>query len=345
MPAFVAVAALVAVVAAACGPTPPESGRRALERVMPSTFVTPGDRLGLAGCPVFPRNNAFHATISGLPAAPSSGATIAAAGGAGLPIMAGFGSGVWMGSRLGWPTNVVDARTAPRNQMIVSFAYAHMSDMSGVPWPSQPRFEGWPGRSWDKHLEVLDSSTCTSWELINVQPPWENYYGGQLGMWYADAIVALDLRSNEFRRGGTVTAAGLSMLATLTRFDEVASGRIDHVLSISLPNIRAGAPAWPAQGSDGRSADPASPPMGTWLRLKDGVDVDRLPPQARVVARALQEHGAVVTDTGPNAAIGGEPDVRWNDADLGSLRSLTLGDFEVVDPTPMRADATSLAIR
>jgi hypothetical protein len=85
--------------------------------------------------------------------------------------------------------------------------------------------------------------------------------------------------------------------------------------------------------------------MGSWLRLKSSFDVSSLPPQSRVVARALQEHGVIVGDSGPLAGIDGEPDVRWDDADLLKLRGLTLDDFEVVDPTPMKVADNSFAIR
>ncbi len=313
--------------------------------VAPTSYITPGERLPLGGCAVFPRNNVFHATVTALPTVPQSSTMVAAGGGSAVSVRAGFGANVYDGSRAGQPTNVLDARTAATQNMIVSFDQASRSETGPVPWPDNPRFEGWPGRAWDKHLQVLDTSTCTSWELINVQPPYENYYGALLNRWYTDKIVTADLSSNTPRAKGMVTAANFSLLAGLVRYDEVASGSIDHVMTMSLPTVRSGPQVWPAMGSDGKSTDPNTPPMGSWLRLKSSVDLSRLSPQAKVVARALQVHGVVVGDTGPYASIDGEPDVRWNDADLLSLRGLTLSDFEVVDPTPMKVADNSFAIR
>lgn len=359
--------ALLATVLAACAPASSESDPTAAARQgsdranriagpppttpsspaptpAPGTYVTPGARLGIGGCPVFPTDNVFHASIGALPVRAGSAETIQALGSSRV-IQPGFGSGVWMGSRPGIPTNVVDATTSAHEDLLVSLEYASLSETADMPWPATPRFEGWPGRAWDKHLLVVDSSTCSSWEAINVQPPGENYFATLFNRWYADKVVRLDLTTNAIAPRGTVTASGLSMLAGMVRYDEVATGRIDHVLTMVSPVIRRGPSVWPASGSDGQSLDPSAPPMGTWLRLRSDVDISHLGPQARTVAQAMKDHGVVINDTGPFTSINGEPDVRWNDADLAGLKTLTAGQFEVVDPTPMQVDPGTHQIR
>lgn len=309
-----------------------------------STFVTSTPRLGVAGCALFPRDHAFAAAVGSLPVAVGSERTIAAIGPS-TTLMAGFGAAVWEGSRLGYPVNVVDGRHAPRHELLVSSDNAGTSTTEGVPWPTGPRFEGWPGRAWDKHLLVVDRATCSSYEAINMQPPGENPWATRYDRWYADKVVHLDLGSNAIPSDGTVTASGISMLAGLVRYDEVRSGRIDHVLSMSSPVVRRGPGVWPASGTDGRSDDPDAPPMGTWLRLKAGTDLSGLGPQAKVVARAMQDHGVVIVDSGPHAALTGEPDLRWDDADLAGLRNLTVSQLEVVDASPMKVSDDSYRIR
>jgi hypothetical protein len=293
---------------------------------------------------VFPDDHVSRAVVAGLPVRADSDRMVTAAGGRGLRIVPFFGAEVWEGSRRGYPVNVVDGRTAERRDLVVSLEYLWMSRHEGVPWPAEPRFEGWPGRAWDRHLVIVDTSTCLSWEGINLQPPWESVFGALLGRWYADAMVAIDLRSNLPHQPATVMASGMSLLAGLVRFEEVAAGRIDHALSITLPEIRPGA-VWPARGGDGRSTNPDAPPMGAWLRLRADADLSGLGPQAAVVARALQRHGAVVSDSGPHAAVAGEPDLRWDDADLRGLGRFTLADFEVVDPSSLILDPASHRIR
>jgi hypothetical protein len=137
-----------------------------------------------------------------------------------------------------------------------------------------------------------------------------------------------------------------SLLHGLVRFDEVASGDIDHVLHLTLPRIRSGAAWWPAFHSDGREARPDAVPMGAWFRLRSDVSVSGLGPQARIVAQALRDHGAILADTGAEAAtIMGEPDLRWDDRDLAGLGRLTLSDFEIVDPADMIVDPATHQIR
>ncbi|MFM7069098.1 MAG: hypothetical protein ACKOYM_06510 [Actinomycetes bacterium] len=308
--------------------------------LLSGTYITPGARLGVGGCPLFPTNNAFHASIGALPVRSDSAAAIAAAGGASQVLRAGFTARIWDGSRGGYPVNVADSRVDQVVNYVIN-RYPAVSDANGHVMPASPRFEGWPGIAWDRHLLTVDSATCTTSEAFWVVPPWQNPFG----WWIADSAIKADLRSNTLPARGSAKASGFSMLHGLVRYDEVASGNIDHVLTASLPLLRSGGPVWPARFSDGTGTNAALPQMGSWFRLKAGVDISKLGPQARVVAQALRDHGVVIGDTGAGGlGITGEPDVRWNDADLDGLRGFTLNDFEIVDPTPMRVD-DSLAIR
>lgn len=309
------------------------------------SYITPGARMGLGGCALFPTNNMFHASIRDLAVTNNSAATTSAMG-SDTVIMAGFSERVWEGSRLGLPTNVVDSRTAPKHFVAVADWSVDISENTAVPWPANPRLEGWPGRAWDGHLLTIDSAKCESWELINVMEPGTNLFAAILhpGKWYADRVVRRDLSSNEIPAHGSSSASGLSLLHGIVRYDEVASGRVDHVLTMAFPRISTRA-VWPATRSDGVKTEPAAVPMGALLRLRDSVDISGLGPQAKVVAQAMKDHGVVINDTGLNAAITGEPDLRWNDADLSGLRQLTVGDFDVVDASPMKVADGSYQIR
>ena len=308
-------------------PAPHDSGAR-----VPQTRRVGVQRPPIGDCPVFPENHISRAVITELPVHPRSSAMIRAAG-PDSSIGAGFGATVWQGSRAGYPINVVDGRTSERRDLVVSLEYLYMSTFLGVPWPVEPRFEGWPGRAWDKHIIIVDTSTCVSWEGINLQPPWENVFGMLSGRWYADAMVTIDLRSTN-PPSGSVTAAGFSLLQGLVRYEEVQAGEISHTLSLALPDISP-RNIWPALGSDGRSSNPDAPPMGAWFRLREDADLSGLGPQATVVARALQRHGAILTDTGPSPGLAGEPDQRWDDTDLAGLRRFRLNDFDIIVPTQL----------
>jgi len=338
--------AAIGLLAVSCVSGAPEQQARpapdmAARAAAPSSFVAAGTRLGVGGCPLFPRDHAFHADVTHLPVARDSAAMIAAAGGTATSFWPGFSAGVWEGSRAGIPVNVIDPAATTPTDFAVASIYAAQSQPQGVPLPAAPRFEGWPGRAWDRHLLLVDPAACTSRELINVQLPGENLFAS--GSWYADSVVSVNLSSNA-ALPAAVTASGLSLLSGMVRYDEVASGDVGHAVAVALPMVR-DTFVWPARHTDGRTSDPAAPPMGSWFRLRPDADLSGLGPQARVVARAMQLHGAVLVDTGPRLTMGGEPDVRWDDKDLKTLSTLDMGDLDVVDPAPMQVDPATLQIR
>jgi hypothetical protein len=302
----------------------------------PSTHVSDGVRAPIAGCDVFPRDHAFHADVRSLPVASESAAVVGTWKAAVGSIQPGFSNFIWEGSRRGIPVNIVDRATATPTDFLVAPEYADRSSATGVLLPPDLRIEGWPGRAWDRHTILVDPTDCSTRELIYVQVPGENPLAD--GRWSASTVATADLTTNR-APAWSVIAVGLSMLSGLVRYDEVASGDIGHALAITSPVVRRSEPRWPAQHTDGRVDDPTAPVMGTWFRLRADADLSGLGPQAAIVARALQVHGAVLTDTSPTSMLRGEPDDRWDDDDLATLRTLDLDNFEVVDPTPMRASA------
>lgn len=134
-------------------------------------------------------------------------------------------------------------------------------------------------------------------------------------------------------------APGCPMFPGLVRYDEVASGEIDHAIRITVRRTDRRY-VWPARHQAG-VADPTAAPMGAWLRLKPGVDVARFGPQSRVILRALQRHGAIVADNGSSWFISGAPDDRWNNDDLHGLQGLHGSDFEFVDALSLITDPDS----
>jgi hypothetical protein len=139
-------------------------------------------------------------------------------------------------------------------------------------------------------------------------------------------------------------ASGLSIFAGLVRYDEVASGYIDHAIRITVPRTR-DAYVWPATHSASDLTDPALPAMGLRLRLKASVDISALPRQARVIAEAMRKHGVIIADHGSPWFISGAPDERWSNSLLRTLRGLHGNDFEAVDTSSLMVRADSAAVR
>jgi hypothetical protein len=142
--------------------------------------------------------------------------------GASLSLHADFGSGLWDGGPIGIPITVVDSSTPLSS---VDFQYDDESDAGPYPLPDGVHIEGGPDADGDRHALVVDSETCTLYELYALYPSWS---AGSGAIW--------DLNSNDLRpRGWTsADAAGLPILPGLARYDEVAAGSIDHALRFTV---------------------------------------------------------------------------------------------------------------
>jgi hypothetical protein len=276
---------------------------------------------GAPGCPVFPADNAWNQRVDHLPVAKNSARLIASIG-LGDPVHADFGT-VFAGAPNGIPFEVVSKRT-PR--VPVSFTFASESDGHRYPLPRNVPIEGGPHSTGDRHVIVVDRDTCTDYELFDAVP----HAGG--ARWTAGSGAIFNLRSNHLRPAGftSADAAGLPILPGLARYDEVARGVIDHALRFTAP-CTGRAFVYPARHQASTCTGRNLPPMGLRVRLKAGVDISRLPYQARIVARALKRYGLILADNGSPWFISGAPNRRWNDDALHQLDHLAGRDFEVVD--------------
>jgi hypothetical protein len=281
----------------------------------------------LAGCPVFPADNAWNRPVAELPVARDS-ATLIRSIGLDAHFHADFGSGLWDGGPIGIPFTVVDGG---QRRVPVSFDYASESDRGPYPLPPNAPIEGGRGADGDRHAIVLDKTACRLYELFDAHP-----LAGRRS-WHAGSGASWDLRSNRLRpRGWTsADAAGLPILPGLARYDEVAAGAIGHALRFTAPRTRT-AFVWPARHQAGESSSRALPPMGLRVRLKHGVSLRGLPRQARVIAQALKRYGLMLADNGSPWYVSGAPDARWDNDQLHALDRLSGRDFEVVDPRALR---------
>lgn len=346
-----AVVAALAMLATGCGhPAVPPTAAPTPARGGPATTVAsaapppvPAARTGLGArpgpsarrCPVFPADSVWHADVSRLPVHPRSAAMTAAIG-ADAAVHADFGSGRWEGAPIGIPVTVV---RAGQRRVPVAFEYADESDPGPYPVPPVAAIEGGPAGTGDRHVIVWDRAACRAYELFDAHP-----VAG--GGWRAGSGAVFDLRSNRLRPAGwtSADAAGLSILAGLVRYDEVAAGRIDHAIRVTVPRTRTGW-TWPATHSASSATDPALPQLGQRLRLKRSVDVSRLPRQARIVAEAMRRYGVIVADHGSAWYLSGAPDPRWDNDALHALGGLRGSDFEVVDASALMVGRGSAAVR
>ncbi len=279
----------------------------------------------IAGCRVFPADNPWNQRVDRLPVARNSAQLIARIG-LGDPVHPDFGT-VWNGAPNGIPFAVVTHRT---RRTYVRFQYASESDGSAYPLPRHVPIEGGPRSSGDRHVIVLDRSTCTDYELFDAYPQDRGHF------WAAGSGAIFHLGSNHLRPAGwtSADAAGLPILPGLARYAEVAGGAIEHALRFTAP-CTGPRYVYPARHDAATCGGPSAPPMGLRVRLKASVNISHLPYQARVVAQALKRYGMILADNGSPWYVSGAPDRRWNDAALHQLDRLTGRDFQVVDTSSL----------
>src|SRR5580765_6608598 len=272
-------------------------------------------------CPVFPKSNPWNQRVDRLPVASNSAAVINSIG-ASTGLHADFGSGLWDGSPIGIPFDVVTKKT-PRSR--VGFEYSDESDHVGYPIPKRVHIEGGS----DHHALLLDRDACRLYELGGLQK--------QNGRWSAWAGATWNLRSNKVRPAGwtSADAAGLPIFPGLARWDgDASTGAIRHALRFTVERTRK-AYVYPARHYASSSTDPSLPPMGLRVRLKASVDISHLPRQARIVAQAMKAYGMILADNGSNWYVSGAPSPKWSNDQLHALGALHGCDFEVVDTSSL----------
>jgi hypothetical protein len=283
--------------------------------------MSTGAGASLNGVLPFPADNDWNKDISASPVDPSSTAIINFIGSS-TTVHADFGAGLYAGSYMGIPYSVVGSS---QGKVTVNFnAYGSESDPGPMPVPANANVEGYPNPAGDKHVLVLDNSSCWLYELYGASP-------GSGGSWTAGSAAVWDLLNDEQRPLGwtSADAAGLPIFPGLVRYDEVAAGQIRHALRFTLAKSKA-AFIPPATHWAANSSDPSAAPMGMRMRLKSSFDVSGFSAQNQVILNALKKYGMIMADNGSSIFISGAPDDRWDNNDLHSLGSVKASDFEVV---------------
>ena len=166
----------------------------------------------------------------------------------------------------------------------------------GVPIPS----DAVPAPGVDAALTIYQPSTDRLWEF------WQAHKSGAWSACWGGRIDHVSRSAGWFKGGFGQTATGLANAGGMIGIREAQAGRIAHALALQII-----APAtwtrvsWPAQRSDGYDSSPHAIPEGTRLRLDPSVNVDALPlhPLAKMIARAAQTYGFIVTDKSGAVAV------------------------------------------
>jgi hypothetical protein len=296
--------------------------------------MSTGQGASLNGFVPFPADNAWNQNISGATVDPNSAAIIGFIGGS-TPLHPDFGSGLYDGESIGIPYLIVGSQQPSVN--IDFSAYGDESDPGPMPIPLTAPIEGYPSPgSGDRHVLVLDNSSCWLYELYSAYPG----PSSDPTAWSAASAAVWDLTADEQRPYSwtSADAAGLPVFAGLARYDEVAAGQIQHALRFTLQASQA-AFVPPASHWAANSANPLAAPMGMRMRLKASFDVSSFSAANQVILNALKQYGMIMADNGSSMYISGAPDDRWDNDDLHNLTGVTASDFEVVQMNPVYTSA------
>ena len=274
------------------------------------------NEIALGNLQVFPANNPWNTDISKEATDPNSDNIIASIGN-NVNLHPDFGT-VWENSPIGIPYNLVG-----KNQplAIIKFQYTSESDPGPYPIPPDALTES----GTDKHILVIDTANLKLYELFNATRNQDN-------SWNAGSGAVFDLTSNTLRPDywTSADAAGLPIFPGLVRYDEVVvKGVINHALRFTVQHTR-NSFIHPATHAASNSNNNNYPPMGMRVRLKSGFDISGFAPHVQVILLALKKYGMFVADNGSNWYISGAPDSRWDDDELGELKSIPGNNFEVV---------------
>ncbi len=291
------------------------------------TAISTGQGASLNGFLPFPADNAWNQDISSAAVDPNSDAIISFIGPS-IGLHPDFGSGLYAGSSMGIPYSVVGSS---QSSVTVNFtAYGDESDPGPMPIPANAQIEGYPNPgNGDRHVLVIDNSNCFLYELYSAS-------ANNDGSWNAGSAAIWDLASDEQRpwTWTSADAAGLPIFPGLVRYDEVASGKIQHAIRFTLPQSRA-AMVPPASHWAATSSNPIAPPMGMKLRLKADYDISQFSTNVQVILTALKKYGLIMADNGSAMYLSGAPDDRWDNDDLHNLSEVPASAFEVVKMNPI----------
>lgn len=190
-----------------------------------------------------------------------------------------------------------------------------------------------PDPSIDGHMAIVDPLRGDEWDFIGV------VFDRHTGQWSARGVGHFDLHGDghqdNLAGSGSATASRLPLSQAIAPAEVRRAIRsktyvIPHALQFTAPNVDARCWVYPALGSDGFALD--GMPEGARIQLDPRLDVSKLPPGPRTIARTLQVYGAYLRDVGNGLAFYLRPGPGWAGLKIAgdSLRSIPSDRFRIL---------------
>jgi len=257
---------------------------------------------------------------------------------------AGWGS---LGIDVSFAILHADASVTRRSYTTNGAYYDPDCDHAPVPIPVGGAVENYPLNGYtcgggDCHLIVFQGTRLYELSVANItggMATGGTFTGGCLAIW--DLTKDYWTATTPYSRGEQCTsadAAGFPMAPLLLTAADINSGVIKHALRFTLDNslIRDSSYVHPATHSTsapgGASGGSNTMPYGSRLRLKPGA-YPSITGKGQIVVKALQDYGMFMADGG-SLFISGTSDLAGLVGN-STVSSLTAGDFEILDATPL----------
>jgi hypothetical protein len=179
-----------------------------------------------------------------------------------------------------------------------------------------------PSAGTDRQMIIVDTVTGDEYGLFHAERHSD-------GSWSADNAYQYNILNGDAATPGFGSrGAGVPYLAGLIRPWEIRAGEIKHALAFAYENTQAEKCVWPATQTDGESTMPFAMPEGARIQLDPALtdadfDAMGLTPTGKIVARALQQYGMFLIDTGGSPKIMAENlsdnrlyPLSWDDPEL-----------------------------
>lgn len=296
---------------------------------MSCSGATTGVNSDLHGYKFFPASHPLNTPIDTLPVHPSSGGWMQTCAGGKTNIRPDYGM----------PYNVAAATTPT----VTATALMYNGTPLDNPWrvPGGATLEGGPyaNDGKDHHCLVLSLADCQVHEVYQLQ--WgdsgHTMFSGLSGTIWNTAGTGSATSSG-------ADAAGLPILPTILREDELVAGSITHALRFTCQQTLHGYIA-PARAFASSQTDATQyAPMGARARLKKSFDVTgggAYSARVQALFRAMQTYGIINADNGSGFFITAAPNLVtdsprvWTDDDDAAVKAVAITNLEFVDSGPI----------
>lgn len=225
---------------------------------------------------------------------------------------------------LGTPVYEADIATPLRQVQLKSCDGISRPDLTTawqavpIPFYLQPNANG--------RAVIYQTATDTMWEfwgMYELAGQWQACGGG--------VMPGASAKQGAWPSPYGVTDSGLVLLGGQVSIADYRAGRINHAIGLTIPQVGS-LLSWPA--TQGAGANVAAPGYGVRLQLDPALDVNSmgLSRFGRMVAKAAQEYGFIVWDSGPQVAVSVESPLSYTNRGApdpfgGQLAATDLNNF------------------